>query len=402
MARQVLLACATAIVMAAWCAAAAAGDAAPAQGRDDAAEAQAYEQRLKALEADVKALSQRVPAWIDSISLKGDLRYRYEMIDLDEDGNEVQHRNRIRARFGLYAKINEHADAAVALSTGGDDPVSGNLTLGDSFKRDEFRLDLAYINLHPAFIPNLNVWGGKIPNPFFAPGKSELVWDHDLNPEGGAVTYKLPAGDLDLFANLGGFWVVENGKGSGIDSGLFGAQGGAKANLMSKKAYVLAGAGYFEYTNAEGKAMFYGSPRGNTDAANAYVYDYDELEAFAEAGAVIGGIDVAVFGDYVVNTAIGGNDKTGWLAGASIGKLKNQWDWALRYNYRRLEGDAVIAAFTDSDFKGGGTDGKGHEIGADLMVLKNVTAGVTYFNNRSAIDHGKDYHRVQVDLAVKF
>lgn len=394
MARQVLLACAMTVVMAAVCGAAAAGD--------DAAGTQSYEERLKALEADVKALSQRVPAWINSISLKGDLRYRYEMIDLDEDGNEVQHRNRIRARFGLYAKINEHADAAVALSTGGDDPVSGNLTLGDSFRRDEFRLDLAYINLHPTFVPNLNVWGGKIPNPFFAPGKSELIWDHDLNPEGGAVTYKLSAGDIDFFANLGGFWVVENGKGRSIDTGLFGAQGGAKANLMSKKAYVIAGAGYFDYTNPQGKTMFYGAPRGNTAVANAYVYDYDELEAFAEAGAVIGGIDVAVFGDYVVNTGVGGGEKTGWLAGASIGKLKNQWDWALRYNYRRLEGDAVIAAFTDSDFKGSGTDGKGHEIGADLMVLKNVTTGVTYFNNRSAIDRGKDYHRVQVDVAVKF
>ncbi len=408
MARKLLSVCVMMIVMCAWQSSARAADAAP-PAQTDAAKAQTSEQRLQALEAQIKALEKKMPSWTENLSFKGDLRYRYEMIDQDGDGNAIQHRNRIRARFGLYAKVTEHADAGVVLSTGGSDPVSGNLTLGDSFARDEFRLDLGYINLHPTPTPGLNIWGGKIPNPFFTPGKSELIWDHDLNPEGGAVTYKLPLGAVELFSNLGGFWVVERSSGRGIDSGLFGAQGGARANLIDKTTYLIAGAGYYDYTNAAGEPIFNDDTkrRGNTGVATGgghydYVYDYNELEAFAEAGTVVAGLDVAVFGDFVVNTATGDDDKTAWLVGASLGKLKNPWDWALRYNYREVEADAILAAFTDSDFKGHGTDGKGHEVGADLMVLKNVSTGVTYFYNRTAIDHGKDYHRVQVDFSVKF
>ena len=53
----------------------------------------------------------------------------------------------------------------------------------------------------------------------------------------------------------------------------------------------------------------------------------------------------------------------GWLAGGSASRGRDRGAMKLYANYRRLEPDAVIGIFTDSDFIGGGTDGKGWELG---------------------------------------
>ena len=76
--------------------------------------------------------------WADSLSFKGDLRYRFETIQddskKDADGEEyTRERNRIRARLGAEAKVNDNLKAGLELSTGQTDPVSGNQTLGDGF-----------------------------------------------------------------------------------------------------------------------------------------------------------------------------------------------------------------------------------------------------------------------------
>ena len=48
-------------------------------------------------------------------------------------------------------------------------------------------IDLAYFDWHPERVEGLNVIGGKMENPFYAPGKTELLWDGDLRPEGVAL-----------------------------------------------------------------------------------------------------------------------------------------------------------------------------------------------------------------------
>ena len=43
-------------------------------------------------------------------------------------------------------------------------------------------LDMAYLKIKPEQIPGLSLSGGKFKNPFYKPGKSELIWDSDFNP----------------------------------------------------------------------------------------------------------------------------------------------------------------------------------------------------------------------------
>ena len=74
------------------------------------------------------------------------------------------------------------------------------------------------------------------------------------------------------------------------------------------------------------------------------------------------------------------------------------------YAYQDLEADAVIATFTDSDFGGGGTDGKGHVIELNYALRDRWTLGFRYFlNERGAdADNEHDYNRLQADVVFAY
>lgn len=387
-----------------------------ASGFAAAAEQGNISTRVQALEQSVDALETKWPSWLDDISFNGDLRYRHEMIDAEN--SKARHRNRIRGRIGITAKITQHVDVGFRLATGSDDPVSTNATLDGGFTTKDIKLDLAYIDVHPECIENFHLIGGKIKLPFYKPGKSELIWDSDLNPEGGAINYKVSAGPVDLIANLGGLWVNE--RSSGADSALFGGQGLVKFEVCEEsKATLTLGSGAFNYTNTKGKSSFHhestaADPEGagNSLVGENYRYDYHIFEAFAELGANVKVgqcvLPFSVFGDYVLNTATGTNHKEAWLVGAKVGKCKKPGSWELKYNYRQVEQDSVMGAFTDSDFRGGGTDARGHEIGVGCQVWEQIKTSVSYFNNernladRTASNHKDDYHRLMFDVQIKF
>ncbi len=339
--------------------------------------------------------------WAEKIKLSGDFRYRYEQID-DDTKTDVRDRNRIRVRIGLGAEINEDLDFGLRVASGNDDPVSTNQDLDGGFSSMELWIDRAYFDYHG--FDNINIVAGKMPNPFVAVGKNQLIWDGDLNPEGGALLYNLEINEkTSFFSNFGGMWVEEND--SDVDQGLFGVQAGFITAIGDGK--LTAGISYFDYTNLEDGLTVYrkNNGAGNTTVANganrSYVYDYNLVEAFAAYDFKMGKMPVSVYGDIVNNVASGVTEDTGWLVGLSYGKVKDKGTWALSYNYRDLEADAVVGAFSDSDFIGGGTNGKGHSFGVEYALAKNFSTGVTYLMNEKG-NAETDYNRLQVDFQLKF
>ncbi len=140
-------------------------------------------------------------SWTDKVSLKGDLRMRYENID-DETKTDERNRQRIRARLGVIAKPQDDLELGFRLSTSDDnDPRSSNQTIGNGNSSKDFVLDLAYFKW--AAMQGLTVSGGKFENPLYRPGKQGLLWDSDWNPEGFGVNYVNGA----FFANAIGFWL---------------------------------------------------------------------------------------------------------------------------------------------------------------------------------------------------
>ena len=166
------------------------------------------DQITKAVEKKQVAALPESLKWTENIKISGDLRYRYEIID--EEGSNNRNRNRIRARLGITGKVTDDVEVGLRLATSEafssdkGDPVSTNQTLDDAFSKKSIWLDLAYFKWSPKD-SGLNIFGGKMENPFYRSGGNQLIWDSDLTPEGIAVQYTKSLGKSDeLFANGGG------------------------------------------------------------------------------------------------------------------------------------------------------------------------------------------------------
>ncbi|MBI4831451.1 MAG: putative porin, partial [Candidatus Lindowbacteria bacterium] len=350
--------------------------------------------------------------WTDKVKVIGDFRYRYELID--EEDKDNRNRNRIRARIGVGAKLSDELDLGFQLATSEDsgkseegDPVSNNQTLTNAFSTKEIWLSQAYADWHPAMVPGVHLIGGKMPYPFITAGKSELIFDGDLAPEGGAVKFSKKFDSLEVLGNLYGFWVLE--RSSEADSGLFGAQGALKYNFTAfeDKAHVLGGLSYYDYGNTEGMEPFFDNDAknfGNTLVDGVLAEDFDLFNAFGEVGVKVKKIPVYVFADFVTNEAAS-EDNDGWLVGFGVGKASDPHSWEFRGYYRELEKDAVLGGFADSDFAGGGTNNKGFEVNLGYQLTKNWKLAASYFPNEKHIagdEDETDYHRLQLDAEFKF
>ncbi|MEZ5357785.1 MAG: putative porin [Candidatus Zixiibacteriota bacterium] len=347
--------------------------------------------------------------WWETIKVKGDLRYRHEMIK--EDDADARNRHRLRARFGLFGDVSDNTKIGIQLATGSSDPVSTNQTLTGGFSSKSIVLDMAYFEMTNNKLPGFTLIGGKFHNPFFKAGSSELIWDSDWNPEGGTLHYDKDFTNGSLQLTGAGLWIEERSKDK--NSYLTAGQGVLKFDLNEKKSSIALGGSYFYYGNAKEYAPFYddGDAMGNTtmemvdgsDTTTVYANGYELFEAFGQFTHHFDNIPVTVMGDFVSNSAADSLN-SGWLVGFEIGKAKKVGSWALRYCYRNVEKDAVVGMYADSDFRGGGTDAKGHEIGGSVVLSENTVFSVSYFDNKIGLEAPtqEDFKRLQVDLQLKF
>jgi hypothetical protein len=348
--------------------------------------------------------------WVEKVKLYGDFRYRHEHIDAENDDGSDKNgrdRHRIRARVGVLAQINDEWAFDFRVASGEGDPVSTNEDLDDAFSGDDLWIDRAYVTFRPAALEGWKFMAGKMANPFYQVGNNQLIWDGDLNPDGVAFAYQRKLNDsIGWFVNGGGLWVTENS--ADTDASLWGLQSGLKHTFQNANQLTW-GAGYYKYGNIKDEPFFLDSSEGNTESAtvaDAYAYDYELMELFGEYGSKIYNLPVSFYGDYVVNTASGVSEDTGWLVGAKLGKLKDPGSIDFGYEYRDSQKDSVVGLFTDSDFVNGGAEGSGHKFSLGYALAKNTTLGFTYF--LSERDAGGDdkvndaYHRMQFDVSVKF
>ena len=370
-----------------------------------------------------------LPEWLNRIRWEGDVRLRYEK-DLFPPGNpsatlnyqavnsaggfanagvnayindtEDRNRLRLRARLAVLAKVNDSLEAGLRFASGStSDPVSTNQTLGNTFNHNNIVLDRAYLRFDPK--PGLTIWGGKIPNPWFS---TDLVWDEDLNFDGLAATFRPKLSDrLTSFSTFGWFPIQEIER-SGNDKYLVGAQTGFDWKF-SENHSVKMGLAYYDYRHISGQRtdsglLDYLAPqfvqKGNsmfhlrndtllTTGLFALAPEFKELNLTASWDmAAFDPVHVVLSGDYVKNigfdreeilqrTGLNIEPKTsGYQVKLAVGApvIKKRADWQFIMAYKYLERDAVLDAFTDSDFHLGGTDAKGWILGGSYGLAANT------------------------------
>lgn len=344
---------------------------------------------------------------------------------VDAFANVTEDRQRLRARLrlGLDVDVGGGWTAGARLTTGDiDNPVSANQSLGIFGTRLDTNLDLLYTKWTGRSDDArhfLTVSGGRMPNPWFA---TELVWDNDLTFDGLAGQYRLGLGSRDrasrfVFATLGGF-SIEEVELSSKDKWLLGAQLGVDWKF-DRGHRLRAAAALYEYRNIVGvrnvlndETFDFTAPRflqrGNTlfdirnDAdveTNLYALASDfrivnatlaYQHAIGEKYRVAANLDYARnvgFDEAEVQARIGTTEPIeegteGYLAEVSFGhsSMAAAGAWRAFVGYRYLEGDAVLDAFTDSNFRLGGTGVEGFIVGGDYAFTPRVFARLRYLS----------------------
>jgi hypothetical protein len=356
---------------------------------------------------------------------------------------EERQRLRTRLRFGLDTELGYGWAAGFKLATGNmRDPVSTNQTLGNTFTRYQLGIDQVFLkytgqsdNSRRQFTFN----GGRIANPF---SSMDLVFDNDLNFEGLSANYRIALQRDQLFnrflyLTLGAF-PLEEFEINSDDKWLFAGQLGVEWRRESGTRLRLAGA-YYDYENTLGRRnsldsnlLDYTAPkflqRGNTlfdirndaDATTnlfALAAEYRLIDFTASVDWRLSpNYRIAFSGDYVknigyeedeVNQRIGlqiDPRVVGYQAESSFGSVNmaqaNAWRVLLGYRY--LERDAVLDAFTDSDFRLGGTDVKGFIVGGEYSLTPRVLLRARYLSGNEIDGPPLGVDVFQLDLNSTF
>lgn len=402
-----------------------------------------------------------LPEWLGRIKWDGDVRLRYEK-DMFPPGNSGQTLNypainaaggtsragenaivndtidrerlRLRVRLGMLAKVNDQLEAGLRLTSGStSDPVSTNQTLGNTFNHNAIVLDRAYLRFDPK--PSLTFWGGKIPNPWFS---TDLVWDEDLNFDGVAANFKPRLSErLTGFGTVGWFPLQEMER-STNDKYLTGAQAGLDWR-PSANHNVKIGLAYYDYHHIIGQRnsflstqLDYTAPqfvqKGNTmfnirngtdPTAELFALssEFKELNLTAAWDmAVFDPVHMVLTGDYVRNVGFDHEEillrtvkdiapkTSGYQMKLALGTpvIKKRADWQFTMSYKYLEKDAVLDAFTDSDFHLGGTDAKGWILGGSYGLGANSWLTLRWLSANEIDGPPLAIDVLQLDVNAKF
>ena len=328
--------------------------------------------------AELESLKRQNEAtgWAENIQWKGDFRYRHEAIDIEDA--DIRRRQRIRARGAMVSQLPNNTEIGLGLATGGDDPVSTNQTLGGGGSSKEIRLDLAYFKWQ--VLDDIFLMGGKFKNPYYTPNKSALIFDGDYRPEGFAAGWR---GDM-FFASVDWEW-LESDSARGNDAFAWGVQGGIKVPLGD--ASLTTALAYHDFP-VKGETPFFDDDFfGNSSVNGVYKFDYQVVQLAADLSMNVGDMPLSVFADLIQNQDAD-DYENGYVLGARLGKAKGWGTWQLQYQYQDLEADATLGLISDSDFAGGGTDGKGHRLSGAFGISRQWTVGFTWFIDNEAGEKG--------------
>jgi hypothetical protein len=345
------------------------------------------EERIGAIEATLRA-SGDVPALASTavkaaaspfpkLTLTGDFRLRYEG-NWSSQTTPARDRGVLRARLGGRYELMDWLTVGARLATGDpDDPNSTDITLSDFADDLSATLDQAYLQVHRG---KLDVYGGKIPNPFT---RTELVWDGDVNPEGVGGSWSTPLAGGSI-ARISGLYFLVNEQAAGPDSKMSGVQLGLGSLEWQGWGFDLAAA-YYDYELAGIVGADAGDTRTNLLAPGGtqYLSDFNLFDVVGSAtySTANPAWPLKVLGNFVRNSGAATDADTGYSVDFSIGRASQQDDLRFTYGYSVAETDAVLAAFSH-DNTSLGTNYRQHTLALDYVAWRNVVLNGSWYHYR--------------------
>jgi Putative porin len=362
--------------------------------------------------------------------LNGDVRVRGE--SFFQNGTQDRNRARIRVRFGFDGKLNDDFIAGVALASGSlGDPTSTNETMTNFFDRKTIAIDRGYITYNPVAHKWISVTGGKFAYSWI---RTPMMFDNDLNPEG--FSEKL---SFDLHSpviknvSLMGMQLLFNEASGGKDSYAIGGQASTRlqlgrfwtttASLSALKwnnVDALLNATAFAVAQSPGegpgcKGGVQGLP-ASTGGANCVFASNNFTNAVTTRGTphffsqflpidfILNNqfktpwarLPLNVLGEFIINPEAAshplgssGNFRAdlasqnkAYMVDVSIGQQRNKNDVQVGYAWNRIEQDAVLASFVESDQRTQ-TNVLQNRLYGLWRVRSNVTAAYTYWFGRT-------------------
>lgn len=367
------------------------------------------------------------------------------------NASEERRRMRVRARLGTDVKVNDWLTGGLQFTTGLlNTPLTPNQTEGMAQGKYVFGLDRAFLKANVT--PWLTLQGGRFANPFLA---TDVLWDPDLAFDGFAASFTPKLNDTwSSFTTVGAF-PIEEVESSEVndadDKWLYSLQTGIKWQAPNKSSFKLAVA-YHDYKNVEGRLNSVGLTE-NSGTAPAFrqrgnnTFDINVANTTATSSPIIGTaskfelvnvlgqldlmqfapVHVTLTGDYVKNIGFDqkeilrrtgnsykeetdayqvrldiGHDSFNTFNNGQAPKDVQANDWQISLAYKRIEADAVLDAFTDSNFRLGGTDTKGWALVGNYGIDKNAWVSARYLTADTISGFPFSVDVFLVDLNAKF
>ncbi|HEY2679090.1 MAG TPA: putative porin [Steroidobacteraceae bacterium] len=358
------------------------------------------------------------------------------------DTSVDQYRFRGAVRLGVESDFGDSIKAGMRLSTGNtSDLVSPTQTL-DGTPPYSFGIDNLYIRFDQrdaTRFPWLSAIGGRFTSPWFSP--TDLIFHKQLNFNGVAITgrygFEHEGPDQShLFMTMAAMPIETIALSTG-DKWLYAGQLGTIINTTDNQRLEFAVA-YYDFLNYEGREnapnstlLDYTAPlffrTGNTvfDIRNdndpttnlfAVASKFRLVNVAATYNIAFPRYSLTFNADAVRNIGFNENEifartgmevaprTKGYQAEVSFGdpSVLTAGTWRALFGYRYLQRDAVIDAFTDSDFHYGGTDAQGYYFIVDYGIVNRVWARLHYMSSNQIDLAPYAVDTIQLDLNTRF
>jgi hypothetical protein len=326
----------------------------------------------------------------------GDIRVRGESFFQDCAACLDRNRARLRIRFGVEGKLSEDFTGGVLLTSGSlGDSNSTNETLTNFFARKAIGIDRAYVTYQPAALRWISLTGGKFA---FTWQRTSMTFDPDLNPEGFSqkLSFDLKTPVIKNFT-VQGIQLLYSENSKGDDSFAVGGQVSSKLDfgvLTSTPSFTLLNWRFVDgILNASGFAV-QASPGEGPGCASGFglpatapcVYGPQGFTnaTFKDAGGSNHFLSGFLYADLILNNTIKtpwkrfpvnllleyennlnaadhpvdatgnaltslGKQSHAYQVDFSLGQTRNKNDIQVGYAWWRLEQDAVLASFVESE-----------------------------------------------------